>query len=161
MPTTRHPPFVSIHASASATSVSAPPTIAILGSGAATGDLRVQVGGLDTVAHSEPRVEGADVELDRVRAEVEVQRDLLVAPPGRDQREDLAVAGAEPRIVGAMRGKQLLPSGRQHGAPGGGVGERGEDVLGGVALQQNPARSMFYRAADGLLARGAAEQHDP
>jgi hypothetical protein len=43
--------LVSIHASPSVATAPDPPTIAILGSSAATGHLRMKIGRLDAVAH--------------------------------------------------------------------------------------------------------------
>ena len=101
------------------------------------------------------------MKLDRVWAELELEGYLVVTSARGDQRQDLAVTGAQPRFARWLGGEQLLPSGWQHGAPRGGVGKRGEYVLGGVALQQDPTRPVLDRAANHLLAGRAAEQHDP
>src|SRR3954453_8495912 len=60
---------------------------------------------LQPVLHADPAEDVAEVALDRLRADPEAQRDLLVRHPGADEREHLALAVAE--RLGRCRPPQL------------------------------------------------------
>src|ERR1700722_6679566 len=100
------------------------------------------------------------MKLDRVRAELELACNLLVAHALCDESEYLAVTRAQADLLLQGRGDHSLPAGRHDRSAGRHVLHGCHHVVGREALEDDATHSMLDRAANDFLAHFSAEHHD-
>src|SRR5690349_2246078 len=130
--------------------------------------------GLEPVVDADLAEDVAEVALDRLRADAQAERDLLVRDPRADEGEDLALAIADRLAVavtvgGGLGRRRAAPAlgherhrdpGRQGRATVGGGADAGEQLRGLGVLEQVADGSRVDRVRDPSRLRERGEDHD-